>query len=221
MGKDKTRSVFKPVELEPSLIAADFARIGEEVQSVVDAGAHLLHLDVMDGLFVPNFTMGPSMVAAVKRVAPELVLDVHLMIYAPELHIDSFIDAGADEITFHIEATEHVEEALRHIKKRGCAAGLALRPVSGAGLIERLLPLADKILVMTVEPGFGGQAFMPKMLEKVRQVRSLAQTMGCNIDVQVDGGINAKTGKECVVAGANRLVAGTYFFSHSDRRSCI
>ena len=206
------------IQIEPSLIAADWARMGDEAKSCFEAGVKILHLDVMDGHFVPNLTMGPDLVKAVKRVVPKMILDVHLMIYNPDDYVEEFIRAGADEITFHLEATEEVEHVLNYIRTCGKKAGLAIKPETTETLLLKYLDKADKILIMTVEPGFGGQGFMPEMLEKVRFLRESANKLGITIDIQVDGGINFETGKQAVEAGANRLVTGTHFFSNPDRK---
>lgn len=209
------------IQLEPSLIAADWARMGEEVVSCQKAGVRILHLDVMDGHFVPNFTMGPDLVRAVKRAAPDMILDIHLMVYSPEEYIEAFAKNGAGEITFHLEATEDVLYTIQYIKKCNCKAGLAIKPETSASLVLKYIEAVDKILIMTVEPGFGGQAFMKKMLEKVKFVRDQADRMGKKIDIQVDGGIDLKTGAESILAGANRLVCGTYFFNCPDRKEVL
>lgn len=209
------------VQLEPSMIAADWARFGEEARACKEAGAEILHLDVMDGHFVRNLTMGPDMVGAIRRAVPGVLLDVHLMIYSPEDYIEAFVRNGADEITFHLEATEEVEFNLSYIRKCNRKAGLAIKPETSETLVLKYLDQADKILVMTVEPGFGGQEFMPEMLDKVEFLREQANKLGLDIDIQVDGGIDYETGKQSVLKGANRLVSGAFFFKQKDRKAAI
>ncbi len=203
-------------QLQPSMIAARWEAFGEEALRCMEAGISMLHLDVMDGMFVPNLTMGPDMVRALKKVAPSLVLDVHLMIYSPDNYIEKFVEAGADEITFHLEATEDVAYNLDYIKKAGKKAGLAIKPETSETLVLKYLDQVDKILIMTVNPGFGGQEFMEEMLDKVKFIREKAEGEGFKIDIQVDGGVNLETGEKCISAGANRLVAGTFFFKQPD-----
>ncbi len=209
------------IEIEPSMIAADWARMGEEAKSCFDAGAKILHLDVMDGHFVPNLTMGPAMVRAIRRAVPEMILDVHLMIYNPDDYVEKFIEAGADEITFHLEATEEVEHVLHYIRTCGKRGGLAIKPETTETLLLKYLDKADKVLIMTVEPGFGGQQFLSDMLEKVSFIRNSAEKLGLTIDIQVDGGINYDTGRKSIEAGANRLVTGTHFFEQPDRKEAM
>lgn len=206
-------------QLEPSMISAKWEAFGQEAKRCQEAGIEILHLDVMDGHFVKNLTMGPDMVAAIKSAVPDMILDVHLMIYAPDEYIERFIASGADEVTFHLEATEEVAHNLNYIRSCGKKAGLAIRPETSETLCLKYLDQVDKLLIMTVEPGFGGQAFLSKMTDKVQFLRQKAQEGGFKIDLQVDGGINLETGKECVEAGANRLVAGSYFFRHDDLKS--
>lgn len=209
------------IHMEPSLIAADWARMGEEAALCQKAGVQILHLDVMDGHFVRNFTMGPDLVRAVKRSVPSMILDIHLMIYSPEEYIEPFVKAGANEITFHLEATEDLAYTIEYIRRCNCKAGLAIRPETSASLVLKYLEVLDKVLIMTVEPGFGGQAFLKKMLDKVKFIREAAERIGKKIDIQVDGGIDLTTGEESILAGANRLVCGTYFFNCSDRKDVV
>lgn len=216
---EKARSVIR---VAPSLLASDFGRIAEEARRAEEAGADALHLDVMDGHFVNNLTMGPALVAAVNR-ATDLYLDVHLMIYNPFDFVEPFIEAGADGITFHFEAVENVEETLDYIRRCNVDAGLAFCPETSADFIPRYLPLCDRMLLMTVHPGFGGQAFHPEILEKIRFARELIDQHGLRLggvegeglppyEIQVDGGINLETAGQCVRAGANSIVAGTYLY---------
>jgi ribulose-phosphate 3-epimerase len=209
------------IQCEPSLIAADWGRFAEEAELCVAAGSEILHLDVMDGHFVPNLTMGPDMVAAVKLAVPQAILDVHLMIYNPDRYIENFVKAGADEITFHIEATEEVEHTIQYIRTCNRSPGIAIRPETSEDILLPYLPLVDKVLVMTVEPGFGGQAFLPKMLSKVERLHKLARQHKLSFAIQVDGGITYETGKKCVEKGATRLVMGSDYFRQKDRKKAV
>lgn len=194
--------------LSPSVLAADFGRLGEQIQEAEKAGAKYLHLDVMDGIFVPNISFGIPVIESVRKYV-NTVFDVHLMITQPERYIQKFIDAGADIVTFHLEATENVEECINIIKSNGKKAGIAISPKTPA---EKLIPYIDKIdmaLCMTVEPGYGGQKYMPEMEDKVRKIREAA---GPDFDIQVDGGIGAANIIAPLSAGANIIVAGTAVF---------
>ena len=206
------------VIISPSILSADFSNLEKDIISVEKAGAEWLHIDVMDGHFVPNITIGVPVVKSIRKIT-NLLLDVHLMIENPEKYIKPFADAGADIITFHYEATkEKTEEVINLIKSCGVKAGLSIKPMTNPEEIEKYISLADLILVMTVEPGFGGQKFMDECAEKLPYIKS-RQTE--NQFLQVDGGINDTTSKICVNAGANSLVAGNYIFKSESVESAI
>jgi ribulose-phosphate 3-epimerase len=217
------------IQIAPSLLAVDWSRLKDEIERVEKAGADFLHLDVMDGHFVPNFSMGPAIVAAVNRMT-DLPLEVHLMIYNPYEYVERFVEAGADRILFHLEATENVTDTLQYIRRCGVEAGLALNPETSATLALRYLQDMDELLLMTVNPGFGGQAFLTDVLDKIRFIREAAdrlrlgangQTLpegaqGAPFRIEVDGGIDRETAKLAREAGANVLVAGTSIFKAAD-----
>lgn len=183
-----------------------------ETTRLEEAGADLIHVDIMDGHFVPNITIGPAVTAALRR-STKLFLDVHLMIYNPFEYIERFVEAGANRIQIHFEATEDVEETLKYIRKCNVEAGLVFSPETSHEMIPKYLELCDTVLIMTVKPGFGGQAFMPDMLEKIRFTKEAIRRQGLETVIEVDGGIDEKTGSQCVEAGASILVAGTYLFN--------
>jgi ribulose-phosphate 3-epimerase len=209
-----------PHGIAPSILAADFARLGEQVAAVMDAGARVIHVDVMDGHFVPPITMGPLVVAALEEQvhAAGGYIDVHLMIERPERHVTAFADAGADGITVHVEATPHVHYALAHIRDAGCRAGLALCPGTPAEAVSAVLGDVDLVLCMTVDPGWGGQAFLPSSLEKIRRLRAL---VGDGPALEVDGGIDAATAGPCAEAGATVFVAGSKVFGSADPSAAL
>lgn len=210
----------KQIQIYPSILSGDFGHLADEAKKAEEAGADGLHLDIMDGHFVPNLTLGPKAVVAINR-STSLFLDVHLMIYNPFEYIERFVEAGADRITFHFEATEDVHDTLAYIHKCGVKRGLAFCPETSQEMVLKFLPFTDMVLMMSVNPGFGGQKFLPEVLEKIEYTRAMAQEIGADIDIQVDGGINSQTGAECIKAGANVLVAGEYLYQAKEMKAAI
>lgn len=210
------------IKIAPSILSADFAHLQKEVDSVKSAGADSLHVDIMDGHFVPNLSIGTPVVASLRKIT-DLFLDVHLMVTDPWKYGEVFKQAGADGLTFHIEVTnEKAPELIALYRKMGVKkVGISLNPQTPAQTIKSVLPLVDLVLVMTVNPGFGGQKFMPECLEKIKTIRKWIDELGRDIDLEVDGGINAETGKLVKAAGANLLVAGTAVFLAKDKQQAI
>jgi ribulose-phosphate 3-epimerase len=203
------------VRLAPSILSADFAHLARDVAAVERGGADLIHVDVMDGHFVPNITIGPAVVRAIKRVA-SVPLDVHLMIEHPDRYLDAFIDAGASFVSVHVEVLPHLHRTIQTIKRRGVKAGVVLNPSTPVVSLEDVATDVDYVLVMSVNPGFGGQAFIPRSLQKIRAVRDLLSAAGNAAPVEVDGGVDLHTVSEVVAAGAEMLVAGQAIFGASD-----
>jgi ribulose-phosphate 3-epimerase len=199
------------IKLAPSILSADFARLGEQIDEVAGAGADYIHVDVMDGHFVPNITIGALVVTSIRRVTT-LPLDVHLMIEHPERYISQFIQAGADIITVHVEASPHLHATIRLIKELGAKAGISINPPTPLGAVEGFLPHVDLVLVMSVNPGFGGQSFIPETLPRIASIRKVLDDRGLSVELEVDGGINADNAPDIVKAGANVLVAGNSIF---------
>lgn len=203
--------MIPPIRIAPSILAADFTRLGEQITAAEAAGADQIHIDVMDGCFVPSISMGPLVVEAARRVT-DLPLDVHLMIVEPERHIQSFIDAGANSISVHIEGAIHLHRVVDQIRQAGATPSVVLNPHTPAMLAKDILPFVDMALVMTVNPGFGGQSFIPHILVKIRELRDMMTATGREIDLEVDGGIDVETVPQVIAHGANVLVAGTSVF---------
>lgn len=207
----------KPVRIAPSILSADFAALGEDVRAITKAGADYIHVDVMDGHFVPNITIGPAVVKALKKHSPR-PFDVHLMISPVDSYIDDFVSAGADIITVHPEAGPHLHRTIQQIKSHGVKAGVALNPATPAAVALEILDQVDLVLVMSVNPGFGGQKFIPGVLDKIRVLRAAIDASGRDVDLEVDGGIDAKTAPKAIAAGADVLVAGTATFTGGRRK---
>jgi ribulose-phosphate 3-epimerase len=203
------------IRIAPSILSADFARLGDEIRAAEAAGAHLLHVDVMDGHFVPNITIGPPVVESIRKVT-RLPLDVHLMIEDPDKFLKDFVAAGADILTVHYEATVHVHRSVQMIKESGVKAGVSINPATPVWNLDNILGDLDLVLVMSVNPGFGGQKFIPVALEKLRQLRKRIDDAGLAASIEVDGGVKPENAREIAAAGADILVIGSAFFSSGD-----
>jgi len=211
----------KKIKVAPSILSADFARLEDEIKAVEKAGADLIHVDVMDGHFVPNITIGPLIVAAARK-ATRLPLDVHLMIARPEQYISDFVKAGADYITVHVEATRHLNRVVQMIREhKGVRAGVSLNPATPLSGLDHILDNVDMVLIMSVNPGFGGQAFIPSSLEKIRSLRKRIDDLGLKVEIEVDGGVKPDNAAEIIRAGADILVAGSAVFGHKDYGAVI
>ncbi|MGF2615605.1 ribulose-phosphate 3-epimerase [Rossellomorea vietnamensis] len=208
------------VKIAPSILSADFANLANEIKDVEAGGADYIHVDVMDGHFVPNITLGPMIVDAIRPVTT-LPLDVHLMIANPDQYIEAFADAGSDYITVHAEATPHLHRTIQLIKSKGIKAGAVLNPGTSVEMIKHVIADLDMVLLMTVNPGFGGQSFIQSVVPKIREVRELAEQYNPSLEIEVDGGINTETAKLCADAGADVFVAGSSIYKQQDRKSAI
>jgi ribulose-phosphate 3-epimerase len=203
------------IKVAPSILSADFSRLGEEIRAVENAGADLIHIDVMDGMFVPNITIGSSVIESLRRIT-KLPFDVHLMIESPERYISNFRSAGSDFITVHVETCRHLHRTINQIKESGARAGVALNPSTSLGSIEQILSDIDLVTVMTVDPGFGGQKFIPSMLKKIAEVRQLIDRSSQNIELEIDGGVTIENASSICQAGADILVGGASVFKSPD-----
>ena len=208
------------VKIAPSILSADFAKLGEEIKDVELGGADYIHVDVMDGHFVPNITIGPLIVEAIRPIT-KLPLDVHLMIENPDSYIEAFANAGADYITVHVEACKHLHRTIALIKSLGVKAGVVLNPATPVSTIQHVIKDIDMVLLMSVNPGFGGQSFIPEVLPKIRSVKEMADQFNPTLEIEIDGGVNVETAKLCVEAGANVLVAGSAVYNQADRKKAI
>ncbi len=206
--------------IAPSILSADFARLGEEVNDVINAGAHWVHFDVMDGRFVPNITIGPLICSAVRRIT-DAPIDVHLMIEEPERYVEDFIEAGADIVTVHVESTTHLHRTIQQIKAAGARAGVTLNPGTHESTLDYVLDEVDLVLVMSVNPGFGGQSFIDSSLRKIETIREKAVARGLALDIEIDGGVKVDNIRRIADAGANVFVAGSAIYKAADYAATI
>lgn len=212
--------MVKKIKIAPSILSADFSRLGEEIRAVEAAGADWIHIDVMDGHFVPNITIGPLVVQAARKVT-KLPLDVHLMIERPELYIADFAKAGSDYITVHVEAATHLHRLVQNIREHKVKAGVSLNPATPLETLDYVLGDIDMVLIMSVNPGFGGQSFIPSALDKIRRLRKMIDDRKLSVEINVDGGVKPENGKEVAAAGADILVAGSAVFGAKDYAAAI
>ncbi|WP_439859937.1 ribulose-phosphate 3-epimerase [Pseudomonas sp. MBLB4136] len=212
---------MQPFAIAPSILSADFARLGEEVDNVLAAGADIVHFDVMDNHYVPNLTIGPMVCAALRKYGITAPIDAHLMVKPVDRIIGDFIEAGASYITFHPEASEHIDRSLQLIRDGGCKAGLVFNPATPLDCLKHVLDKVDMILLMSVNPGFGGQKFIPGTLDKLREARTLIDASGRAIRLEIDGGVNVKNIREIAAAGADTFVAGSAIFNQPNYREVI
>jgi ribulose-phosphate 3-epimerase len=201
--------------IAPSILSADFSRLGEEIAAIEKGGADWVHVDIMDGHFVPNITIGPPVVASIRKIT-KLPLDVHLMIQDPDKYIEKFAKAGADIITIHVETSPHLHRSVQFIKDQGCKAGVSLNPATSLATLDHILSEVDMVLIMTVNPGFGGQEFIPSVLPKIKSLRKKINEKGIGVDIEVDGGVNLNTISKVAQAGGNIFVAGNAVFTTPD-----
>ena len=206
---------MKKIQISPSILSADFSQLGNEIKRLEEGGADMIHIDVMDGHFVPNLTMGPPLIKALRKYT-KLPFDVHLMISPVHQYIKNYADAGANIITIHPEATENLKESINHIKKLNKKVGISLNPETKINVITNFLNEIDLILIMSVNPGFGGQKFMPEVLNKIKELKKIREQKNLDFDIEIDGGINFDNNKLAIEAGANILVSGTTIFKHNN-----
>jgi ribulose-phosphate 3-epimerase len=208
------------IQIAPSILSADFMRLGEEIRAAEEAGADLLHIDIMDGHFVPNITIGPAIVAAIRRTT-KLPLDVHLMIEDPDKYLQDFVTAGADYLSVHCEASVHLHRTVQWIRERGIKAGVSINPATPVSHLESIIADIDLVLLMSVNPGFGGQKFIPATMEKIKKVKEMIRAAGSGVLIEIDGGVKPDNAKEIADAGADILVMGSAFFESGDYKKTM